>query len=68
MQAIEDLTEVSFRDVPDDTKLSEMGINSMKLTWVGSYIEKTTGKPMFKDEVIELTVGKLKTLLNVKQQ
>jgi hypothetical protein len=64
MQAVEQLTGRSFENVPDSTKLCEMGIDSLQLMQVGAYIEETTGRTMYKKDIIELTVGQVREWLN----
>lgn len=63
MQAVQQLTGRSFANVPDDTKLCEMGIDSLQLMQVGAYIEEKTGRVMYKKDIVELTVGQVKDWL-----
>ena len=64
MNVVEQLTEVSFANVPDDTKLCEMGIDSLKMMQVGAYIEEKTGRTMYKKDIVDLTAGKVRQLLS----
>lgn len=63
MEAVEELTQTSFDGVPDDTKLIEMGIDSLKMMQLGAYIEEKTGRPMYKKDIVELTVGRVRQVV-----
>lgn len=47
------------------TKLVELGADSVKLVGVGSLIEETSNRPVYKDQLQNLTVG---FLLHISQQ
>tara|TARA_B100001109_G_scaffold255062_1_gene256570 strand:- start:1777 stop:1971 length:195 start_codon:yes stop_codon:yes gene_type:complete len=63
METVEELTKTSFAGVPDDTKLIEMGIDSLKMMQLGAYIEEKTGQPMYKKDIVELTVGRVRQVV-----
>ncbi len=64
MNVVEQLTGVSFANVPDDTKLCEMGIDSLKMMQVGAYIEEKTGRTMYKKDIVDLTAGTVREMLS----
>lgn len=54
--------EQSLKSFDPSTKLSDLGADSVKLVSLGALVEETYDRPVYKDDLIKLTVGYLVNL------
>ena len=56
-QHIDSILETPIAQYSRDTKLIELGVDSVKIVEVGALIEETYNIPITKDDMAKLTVG-----------
>ena len=64
LEQIEDILETKIHHRKDETKLVELGADSMKLVQVGALVEDTVGTELTQEDMFKMTVGSLRRLLS----
>jgi aryl carrier-like protein len=62
-EKIEDILQLKLEDLPDDKKIVELGIDSMKLAQMVKTIDTFTGKRIKYREAIVMTVEEVKGII-----
>jgi len=57
--------EQSLKSFDPSTKLSALGADSLKMASVGALVEETYDRPLYKNDLMEMTVGFLVNLSEV---